>query len=312
MHSARARLAVAILCFVTISSRAMEPHPPGDFVTVNGARLWYESEGAGEPVVFIAGGPGSAHYFDPWFSPLANEFRLIYFDAFGRGKSDRAKSPEEYTFARDVEDLEALRNALHLGSINLVGHSYGGLVAQAYALKYPSAVKRLVLANTLFNAEMWQANNDNCNNEARNQLPDVWAKVQEVRAQGFRSKDKEHQAAYQLPPAMLYFYDASNAEKMKWPETNTEVYYQMVGEDGDFIIGGDMAKLDFRRSLVNLKMPLLIIAGRYDRVCLPRFSEQFKRYAPQAQFVMFEKSGHMPFVEEQAATLELFRTFLKK
>ena len=74
-------------------------HPHGDYVKVNGAKIWYESEGSGEPLLLIAGGPGFSHsYFHPYFSTLANSFRVIYFDAFGRGKSDRAKNPVEYTF----------------------------------------------------------------------------------------------------------------------------------------------------------------------------------------------------------------------
>src|SRR5262249_2659008 len=136
-------------------------HPPGQFVTVNGAKLWYETEGKGEPVLLIAGGPGDSHvFFHPFFSVLSNSYRLIYFDAFGCGKSDRAKVATDYSFDRDVEDIEGLRKALNLGQMNLVGHSYGGMVAIAYALKYPQSVKRLILSSTLYSGEMWQANND--------------------------------------------------------------------------------------------------------------------------------------------------------
>src|SRR5947209_7339713 len=80
-------------------------HPNCKFVTINGARLWYESEGKGDPVIFISGGPGISHdYFHPFFQPLSSSFQLIYFDAFGSGKSDRAKNAHEYTFDRDVDD----------------------------------------------------------------------------------------------------------------------------------------------------------------------------------------------------------------
>src|SRR5581483_6205318 len=113
-------LTVLALIFLANSASAQAApqtlkHPQGDFVVANGARLWYESEGQGEPVLLIAGGPGYAHsYFHPFFSVLADTYRLIYFDAFGRGKSDRAKSTKEYSFDRDVEDIEALREALKL------------------------------------------------------------------------------------------------------------------------------------------------------------------------------------------------------
>jgi len=114
-----------------------------------------------------------------------------------------------------------------------------------------------------------------------------------------------------LPSELLYFYNPLNVSKLQ-SGFNPEVYYTIAGEDADFLIGGDIAKLDFRAQLKNLKMPTLILAGRYDRVSLPRFSLQFKQYAPQAQFVMFEKSGHNPFVEENEKTMEVLKEFLSK
>jgi hypothetical protein len=66
-------------------------HPPGRFVMIDGARLWYESEGRGEPLLLIAGGPGFSHsYFHPYFSALRSSHRVVYYDAYGCGKSERA------------------------------------------------------------------------------------------------------------------------------------------------------------------------------------------------------------------------------
>jgi proline iminopeptidase len=93
---------------------------------------------------------------------------------------------------------------------------------------------------------------------------------------------------------------------------NTKVYYQMVGKDGDFIVGNDIGNFDFRKDLKNLKMPILIIAGRYDRVAVPWMQVKYKDYCPQAQFVLFEKSGHNPQVEEPAKEFSLIREFLNK
>ncbi len=130
-------------------------HPPGAYAHVNGAKLWHESEGKGPPLVLISGGPGAPHnVFHPWFSALAVHYRVIYFDAFGRGKSDRGRSPKEYTFDRDVKDLEGLRKALGFNKMAVLGFSYGGMVAQAYALKHPGRVGHLILADTLYSGEM--------------------------------------------------------------------------------------------------------------------------------------------------------------
>ena len=159
---------------------------------------------------------------------------------------------------------------------------------------------------------MWQANNDSYNHEIKNQYPEVWEKIQQLRAQGFRSSAKEHQEVYGTVPAgLLYFYDASNADKQV-VEFNPDVYYTIAGDDADFLIDGDIAKLDFRMELNNLKMPTLILAGRFDRVALPHFSIQFKEYAPQAEFVMFEKSGHYPYIEESTKMFEVVNRFLNE
>ena len=86
----------------------------------------------------------------------------------------------------------------------------------------------------------------------------------------------------------------------------------MVGKDGDFIVGNDIGNFDYRTRLKDLKMPVLIIAGRYDRVAVPMMQIKYKEYCPQAQFVMFEKSGHNPQVEERATFFALMKTFLSK
>jgi proline iminopeptidase len=113
-------------------------HPDGQYYTINGAKIWVEQKGTGEPMVLISGGPGGSHAGMHSFDTLSNVCKLIFFDAFGRGKSDQAKDVKEYSLARDIEDLEGLRKALNVEKIAVLGHSYGGLVAQGYALKYPT------------------------------------------------------------------------------------------------------------------------------------------------------------------------------
>src|SRR5215470_7675831 len=120
----------------------------GQYYTVNGARLWVVTVGKGEPLILIAGGPGGTHRGLRRFDSLAkSSIQLIYFDGFGRGKSDTAKDVKEYTLQRDIEDIEGLRKAMHLNKISLLGHSYGSLVAQGYAIKYGQNLSHLIIAN---------------------------------------------------------------------------------------------------------------------------------------------------------------------
>ena len=290
-------------------------HSPGGYVTVNGTRLWYESEGSGQPLVLIPAGPGVPHgYFHPYFSRLAKSHRVIYYDAFGTGKSDRASERRTYTFARDVENVEGLRKALGLGKIDVLGHSYGGMVAQAYALRYPESVQKLILADSSWGGVMSQAHRDNALSELRNQFPETYEKLIKLHEKGFRTCSKEYRNADNSPPGFLLFYNNTAFQKLvqTGEPPNPDVLCAIDGDDGDFVPGPEMANLDFHAQLKSLKMPMLILAGRYDRGMLPRYALQFETYAPQAQFVMFEKSGHFPFIEETDQFFQAVERFLQK
>lgn len=295
------------------ASAAVALHPSGSFVTVHGVKLWYESEGSGRPLVLIAGGPGYAHdAFHPWFSAFAAKHRVIYFDALGRGKSEHPRSAREYTINRDVEDLEELRQRLGLGQIDVLGHSYGGLVAQAYALQFPRSVHRLILADTTFDSKALQAFDANFNHEVRNQYPETWEKLEQLRALGATTCSKEYQAVPDVPLPLMYFYNGENAKKLADSPFTMEVICALAGPNFDLSFSADMGRIDYRQELKRLTMPTLIVAGRYDRVLFPRFSLQYKVFAPQAQFVMFEKSGHFPFVEEPEQFTQVVETFLDR
>ncbi|MBC7407828.1 MAG: alpha/beta fold hydrolase, partial [Arcicella sp.] len=274
----------------------------GQYITVNGAKLWVVIVGKGEPLIIIPGGPGNNHFGYRVFDSLSakSNIQLIYFDAFGRGKSDTAKNTKDYTLARDIEDIEGLRTALHLSKISLLGHSYGSLVAQGYAVKYGNNLSHLIVANGFHSFAMWQENDDNSNHEIKTNYPEIWQELMTIRKKGIVSSNQLHQDIYgKVPYGFLYAYNPQNfvsqGERRDYPNPlNSKLYYQMVGKDGDFILSSDIGVFDFRDKLKGLKMPVLIYAGRYDRVAVPRMEVQYKTFCPQAKFVMFEKSGHNP------------------
>ncbi|HEY5464343.1 MAG TPA: alpha/beta fold hydrolase [Hanamia sp.] len=287
----------------------------GKYVTVNGAKLYVVLVGHGDPLIIIPGGPGGTHLGYRVFDSLAKDNEIIYFDAFGRGKSDTAKDVKEYTLARDIDDIDGLRKALHFDKINVLGHSYGGVVAQGYALKYPDHVSHLILANTFHSYLMWQANDDNSNHEIKTNYPEIWDSLMIIREAGAVSSDPEHQRLYaKVPYGFLYAYNPNNflsRGQQPYPNPfNSKLYYQMVGRDGDFIVGSDIGSFDYRKELKNLKMPVLIYGGRYDRVAVPVMMEKFKEYCPQTKFVMFERSGHNPQIEQPSELFPLIESFL--
>src|SRR5262249_10557683 len=116
---------------------------------VNGTRLYYETMGLGPPLLCLHGGPGmgDCRGYVRWLAPLADEFTLITYDHRGCGRSDEA--PEEpYTHAQFAADADALRDRLGYERIALLGTSYGGFIAQEYALRYPDRLNHLILVDT--------------------------------------------------------------------------------------------------------------------------------------------------------------------
>jgi proline iminopeptidase len=308
-------LFIIITCACSsFAQRFPDSNTDGKYYTVNGAKIWTVRVGDGPPLFLIPGGPGGAHPGMRGFDSLASTNTLIYFDAFGRGKSDTAKNVKEYSLERDIEDLEGLRKAMGFNKIIVLGHSYGTVVAQGYALKYGQNVIRLILSAPFHSYVMWQENDDNSNHEIKVNYPEVWDTLMIIRKQGYISSDSIHQAIYgRVPYGFLYAYNPENFARRggrPYPNPfNAKVYYQMVGKDGDFIVGSDIGNFDYRRELKKLKMPVLILAGRYDRVAVPWMAVQYKEYCPQAEFHMFEKSGHNSFVEEPQKTFEIIRSF---
>ncbi len=101
----------------------------------HGALIYYKAVGHGAPLMIVHGGPGASHeYLLPYLLPLMRTSRLIFIDERGSGRSSKLEDAKQYTIANMVEDIETVRQALGLGKISLLGHSYGGALAQAYAL----------------------------------------------------------------------------------------------------------------------------------------------------------------------------------
>ena len=203
---------IIFLLSVTIANAQVKPvdsWTDGKYLNINGAKLWVVTVGEGDPIIFIAGGPGGTHVGLRSFDALAdNHHQLIYFDAFGRGKSDTAKNVTEYTLERDIDDIEALRKALKLDKITVLGHSYGGVVAQGYAIKYPGHLSHVILADTFHSFVMWQENDDSSNREIKNSYPEVWDDLMKIRNEGAISSDAIHQEIYsKVPYGFLYAYN---------------------------------------------------------------------------------------------------------
>lgn len=292
-------------------------HPAGRHYQVRGHRLWVETEGSGPPVLLPAGlGPAGSHViFHPFFTRLATTHQIIYADLHGRGRSDQPADLASLTFADDAADIADLISQLGLGPVHVYGFSYGGLLGQALALDHPGLLRSLVIANSLHSPEMWQANHANINAELARQHPDTWDKITALRAQGLKSTDPELAAQFAAAAKLVRFYNPDNAELLASEPgaRNLELYPLFAGADVDFIIGGQVAQIpDFRPRLKDITIPVMVLAGRYDRALYPALQRQFTQYNPQIRLEWLERSGSFSHVEEPDAVFTLISDFTSR
>lgn len=119
-------------------------------VKADNASLYCRVIGRGEPLIVIHGGPGlSMDYLLPALDQLANDHTVIYYDQRGNGKSDGEINDVNMNLEKFIDDLHAIQNHFKLSKTGLLGHSWGGYLALAYAVKYPDRVNKLIVANSM-------------------------------------------------------------------------------------------------------------------------------------------------------------------
>jgi len=290
------------------------------FVDAHGVMIYYEAIGRGAPLMIVHGGPGADHtYFLPYLLPLARRNRLIFIDERGSGQSQKLSDPSGYTVENMVEDVEAVREALGLGRMSLLGHSYGGVLAQAYALKYQRNLTHLILASTF---------------PSTKQMNQVLAKELADAPAGAREKIEKMQKAGLFGHGLAYERNRYPNEYMiaAWGEVyfpylyqnrpdpnydpvangimSWDLYREMWGSDGEFVIDGNLKSVEYVDELHTIHVPTLVIAGDHDE-CAPWLSKEMHEKIAGSKLVILPKSGHMTFVDQPDMFISDVDSFLR-
>ena len=270
--------------------------------------------------MIVHGGPGASHdYFLPYLLPLMRTSRLVFIDERGSGKSSKFEDPGQYTIANMVEDIEAVRLALGLGKISLLGHSFGGALVQAYAFKYQKNLSHLILASTF--ASTKELNQALARMKAAMDPKDR-DRVSTLEANGLFGKGEiwEH-GRYSEEYAKLawgkgyfpYVYQNRPDPNYDPLSSNTstawDVYREMWGSDGEFVVDGNLKEVEYVDQLSQIKVPTLIIVGDHDESD-PRMSQEMHERIAGSQLVILPNSGHMTFVDQPERFLRAVRDFV--
>ncbi len=270
--------------------------------------LHYTSIGHGDPLIILAGGPGlPVSYMVDLVKPLSEQNRCVLLEQRGTDRSQVASiGPSTFELDTYVEDLEALRKSLHLGQLNILGHSWGGIYAMAYAAKYPDRVHSLVLLSSpgldvkeLVAAEpivMGRLTEEDKAAEMR------WTSPAEV------SKDPAHansMALAAIAPAYFYDREAAMAFAAKLPKGIP------VSPASPVVVFGGLIKdgYDLRVPLTAYHGPTLIIQGDHD-VVGDEAAKQIGDTIYGSQVLYIPHCGHFEWLEKPNVLFPALKAFL--
>ena len=298
---------------------AVYPQQEG-FVDAHGVLIYYVALGNGSPLVVLHGGPGASHdYFLPWLLPLARTHRLIFIDERGSGRSQRLEDASLYTVEAMAEDVESVRVTLHLGKISLLGHSCGGVLAQAYALKYQQNLSHLILNSTFPSTRQM---NEVLAREKAAMPADKLKRLNELEQAGLFGKGEawEHgrypaeYATLAWGPGYFPFLYGARPDSNYDPTTgnaptNWELYRAMWGSHGEFIIDGNLTSVEYVDRLPSIHVPTLVLVGDHDE-CDPSLSKEMHEKIAGSKLVILPNSGHMNFVDQPEIWLKSVNDYL--
>jgi len=289
------------------------------FIDSHGVMIYYKAFGKGEPLLILHGGPGASHdYFLPYLLPLARKNRLVFIDERGSGRSEKIENSSAYTVENMVEDVEAVRIELNLGRISLLGHSCGGVLAQAYALKYQENLSHLILCSTFHSTKRM---NEVLKNIKEKMAPDLRNRIEKMEKEGLYGHGKGYEKNRYTAKYMIaawgegYFpylyqnhpdpnYDPVANGNMAW-----DVYREMWGSNGEYIIDGNLTSAEYADRISAIEVPTLITVGDNDE-CDPSLSKEMNQKIAGSKLVILPKSGHMTFVDQPTLFISAVDDFL--
>jgi len=276
----------------------------GQTIDIPGGKLYYHSigGGAGTPLIVLNGGPGFDHTYlhasTAWDS-LAKNRRIIFYDQRGDGRSGPLKPGQSCTLADQIADLEALRTHLKLEKWDVLGHSWGGFLSMAYSARHPERVAHLLIVDSaapkfsdtifLFSQVFPETTERRSSYTFADEMGDKAASdasIREYLTMLFYSNEKRDAFIAQMQP---------NAY-------SKEVFTTLIR---------DIARFDLNPELPKFKMPVIVVTGRYDINVAPLVAYKIHNAIPGSKFVVFERSGHIPFFEEPEAFTAAVDSFLK-
>lgn len=297
---------------MTIADLVTEPGPQPDAihtVATGAGNVTVYDYGQGDQVLLLLnGGPGLAcDYLRDSHSHLAGpNLRVVAFDQLGTGRSDKPDDTRLWTIERYVQEVEAVRTALGLGRVHMLGQSWGGWLAIDYALTYPEALASLILCNTAANMPHLVMEL----NRLRDALgPETVAMMQRHEAEGTLDHPEYAAAVTVLNYRHVCRLSDWPAPLMRSMASMNHPIYETMQGPNEFLYTGNLKDWNREPDLGRIAVPALVISGQYDELT-PACARKIASGIPGAQITIFPASSHTPFFEEPQAYFARLVRFL--
>jgi proline iminopeptidase len=265
----------------------------------SGVRLSYRTAGEGPALVVIHGGPGyEKALMYPGFDALSSDLKVVYYDQRGCGSSEPLDASTSLDISDHVEDLEALRKYLRLPEISIAAHGWGAVIALGYCIEYGRNVKSLMLITPIspFLPEpAVETMVDDLPREARDQIWEIYNHPH------LSMLEKRERVMKLVLPALFY-----QEEGMRLVDLNSLTF----SPDVNVRATAQLRSLDVFPELDGVDVPTLVVVGRHDPSTPLRDQMAYADGIRTSSAIVFNGSGHFPFLEEPRLFTEVSREFL--
>lgn len=278
-------------------------------------QTWYQITGdltSGPiPLVILHGGPGCTHDYLLRLTALADDGRaVVHYDQLGNGKSTHLPDapPDFWTPELFLAELDNLLGALGIAErYAILGHSWGGMLAAEHAVRRPAGLRGLVIADSPASMDLWSQAADTLRAELP---PDVEATLRQHEKAG-TTDSKEYELAVHV------YYDR-HMLRMPWPPEVTATFdhlaadptvYHTMNGPSEFHVVGTLQGWSIVDRLGAIPVPTLLVNGRYDEATRETV-QPFYDGIPDVRWEVFDRSSHMPHVEETERFVEVMGGFL--
>jgi proline iminopeptidase len=280
-------------------------------------RVWTKRTGSNPKLklLLLHGGPGATHeYFEAFDSVLpAAGIEYYYYDQLGSGNSDKPTDHALWTIERFVDEVEQVRQALGLDRDNfcLLGQSWGGILATAYALKHQEHLKALVISNMMASIPAYNDYATRVLMPAMDQ--DLLAEVKALEAAGATSDPRYMETLIPLH----YEQHVLRRPHAEWPEPvnrsfahiNADLYSLMQGPS-ELGASGRLLNWDRFNDLADIKTPTLVIGARYDTMD-PAHMQAMSKQLPNGQYLHLPEGSHLAMYDDQQRYFDGLVDFLR-